>query len=125
MAVYGIDLVGVDDLDPSLEVVDGPVAVAYAVARRLLTPPGGLFYDLDYGYDLRRLLNAPMRSASEVSYRVRTEALKDERVLEATASVVRAGAALLVRLNLLTDDGPFAFSIRIDQLSVELLRQGA
>lgn len=61
-----------------------------ALARRLSTPRGGLFYDLAYGFDIRAFLNS--RMSDETAYLivsgVENELLQDPRVLGATAEVI-------------------------------------
>ena len=53
-----------------------------ALRRRLETPRGGLFYDPDYGFDLRQYVQAAMDAALqfELESFIETECLKDERV---------------------------------------------
>lgn len=124
MSIYGSDFAGVEDLDPNLTVVEGPAAVAVAVARRFLTPAGGLFYDRNFGFDVRRLLNAPIRSIPELTFRLQAEARKDQRVEDADVRVVRAQEALYIGITLTLATGPFTFAIRVTKLSVELLKEG-
>src|SRR5690606_6969920 len=45
------------DLDPSFGLVSGRRALAQAILARLDTPQGALWYDPDYGRDLKRWLN--------------------------------------------------------------------
>lgn len=80
---YGSDISCVDDIDPDLSTVSGSTALLQAVARRWDTPPvpfgGGLFYDPDYGYGIRRHINAVARP-EQIEAGLEAEALKDERV---------------------------------------------
>jgi hypothetical protein len=64
-------------------VVKGIQVLLQALARRLSTPRGGLFYDLSYGFDIRQFLNARINSATkyELIAGVENEVLQDARVL--------------------------------------------
>lgn len=117
---YGIDLAGVLDLDANLTVVRGPLAVAHALARRLTTPAGGLFYAPTYGYDLRRFLNEVSLPPGAVASGVETEALKDERVLSASAAVTLINETLTATLQFETADGPFELTLTVSALSIDL-----
>lgn len=122
MPDFGEDLAGVDDIDFALSTVTGMKAVGQAVARRLITPAGALFYDPDYGYDLRQFMNAAfIAQPSDLSARVEEEALKDERVLAARARVSFINGALTVRLVLETAFGVFPLTLTVDALSVQVL----
>jgi hypothetical protein len=89
MTDYGTDVSTFPDLDASFAVVAGPHVVGESLARRLTTPPGGLFYDSQYGFDLRNYLNeggVPSR-LPEIQAAVEREAIKDERVKDVGAAV--------------------------------------
>lgn len=53
-----------------------------ALRRRLNTPRGALFYDPDYGFDLRQYVQAAFDVALQFEFEsfIETECLKDERV---------------------------------------------
>lgn len=114
------------DLDPTLSLRTGRDMLTEAIIRRLSTPQGGLFYDLDYGTDVRSLLNERIqdRDLRIIEGRVEAEAKKDERIMEADAEVAMEGAKLTIRLKLLDAAGPFVLSLTVDQLSVAQLRGG-
>lgn len=79
-ADYGSDFSCVDDLDANLTAVSGGTCLLQAVARRWICPPGGLWYDADYGYGLLRHLNASNPRLRAIAAGMIAEALKDERV---------------------------------------------
>ena len=106
MTDFGIDLATLadGDLDPMFGFASGPALVAVDVARRLQTE--ALFYAEveDYGFDLRRLVAA--RVAPEtLAARAEEEVLRDERVLDAAATVDGGR----VTLSGVTARGPFRF----------------
>ena len=119
---YGEDFAGVEDLDFGLTTVSGPRVVAQDVARELITPKGALFYNRQYGNDVRRFLNAALpTNLGTIAASVEATALKDERVYNARASVSFANEALVIVLRLLLATGPFDMTLTVDKLSVELV----
>ncbi len=116
---------GVFDIDPSGALDDGLRAAAHSVARRFVTPREGLFYDPEYGEDLRAYVAKAM-TAGEVfrlRSRVAAQAEADERVLSASvsASFDAATNALKVRVACESSLGPFALTLSVSALSVDLL----
>lgn len=117
------------DLDPLFGFVEGRAALAQAIALRLDTPHGGLWYDLDYGCNLKRWLNATL-DASELfrmQQAVMAECMKDERVLACDARVTLDAQAgrLRVSLALTDDDGPFALELDVSSVRVAVLEDAA
>lgn len=124
MADLGSDIAGLDDIDPTMPTVEGRRCLIQSIARRLITPRGGLWYDPDYGYDLRQYLSGITVSAGAIASGVEAEAEKDERVEQASASVVFSGRVLTVRLAISDSQGPFSFSLAIDQVTATILTTG-
>jgi phage baseplate assembly protein W len=123
MPDYGLDLFGISDLSPSLTVVKGRAGLLQALARRLTTPTGSLWYAPTYGFDVRRLLNAPIVNAASANARIRAECLKDDRVDEANVRVVRVGRSLHVGIQVTHGAGPFDFVLDVNAVNVSVLRQ--
>lgn len=119
----GVDFSCVDDLAPSLDLVDGRTNLAHGVARRLITQRGTLFYDRDYGTDVRRFLKASGFSATQIGTMVEQEALKEERVKNAFAAVEfdRQTELLSITLRLVDEDGPFTLVVDPANLTIEIL----
>ena len=132
MADFGKDLSCVTDLDPTLRVVSGRTALMQAIARHLITPRGRLEGDPNYGFDLAGYLNDDV-TQDDIAWmeaQIEAECLKDERVESATVTVaVRSLRALTIELDiqvLITDaSGPFQFTLRASEVTVELLTQAA
>lgn len=125
MADYGTDLSALPDLSFNLQ--SGSANLAEAIARRLVTPRGGLFYDPSYGLDLRQYLGEAL--TDEVRYEIETlvgaECEKDERILSARATLIDGppqARSLQVAVELETADGPFRFVLSINGVTVEVLR---
>ncbi len=124
MSHLGSDFSCVEDLDPNLTPVEGRLGLAQAVARRLITPTGGLFYAPDYGDDTRRYLNNGGGSGSIEQRAAATaegESEKDERVNRADAEADITGETLDLTVQITDDDGPFTFTLNVSDLSAELL----
>lgn len=124
MATLGTDLSAIPDLSWSLK--SGLDNLAEAIARRFITPLGGLFYDPSYGLDLRQYLNEAL--TDEVRYEIETlvaaECEKDERILAAEATLMDTGMPRTVQLaiSLETAEGPFRLILIVNAVNVEVLR---
>lgn len=98
--------------------------LAEALARRLITPRGALWYAPDYGTDLRAYLGEPMTDALryEVERLAALEVEQDPRVEEASATLTYLGREeMRLSLSVRTLYGPFALVLRVDALNVEVL----
>ena len=104
----GVDFSCIDDIDPSLTLVDGREGLAQSVARSISTPRGGLFYDSNYGSDVRGRINRPVDDTI-TGRLVEAEAIKDERVADVAANVtfVEATGDLTISITLEDEAGPF------------------
>lgn len=132
MAVdFGTDLstfvrgAGAPDLDPTFTVISGRRVVQEAVARRFITPRGGLLDDPNYGLDLRALLNTKysQRDLFILREKISAECRKDERVDGARVTVApKANGDLTITISLTTSAGPFELALSVSQVTVELLR---
>jgi hypothetical protein len=129
MAELGTDISCVEDLDPAFTVVSGVQALSQALARRFITPRTGLFYDDEYGLDLRAYLNAGIGQGTGFEYRlgaaVEAECLKDERVasVEAVVSFNTTTEKLTIAISGLTSTATsFRLTLAISSVTVELLR---
>lgn len=124
-AVFGLDFDFLNGLNPSMPLVGGFYNLGQALVHRYQTPRGGLFYDPDYGTDLRDYLNAPMTSStlSQLVGDAQSEALKDERIQTCTASPSfdRQSSTLSLSMSGLTSSGPFAFIFSVTNATVALL----
>jgi hypothetical protein len=94
---YGTDLACVLDVTPTLDEVDpqSTVAIGEALVRRLITPRGRVLDDGTYGFDLRGQLNhgVTQPGLTRLQSSIRVECLKDDRIDDATVSVVMASVA--------------------------------
>jgi phage baseplate assembly protein W len=123
MTDFGTDLTALPELRFQLK--DGLANLGEALARRLLTPRGGLFYDPTYGWDLRRYLNEVLDEATEYEMKVlvEQELEKDPRVYRATVEAVAKDLKRIYLDTLVeTAQGPFRLTVAVSDVSVEVLR---
>jgi phage baseplate assembly protein W len=125
MATLGTDISCYPDLDAAETLVSGRTALAQAIARRLTTGRGSLFYDGNYGTDLRSYLSEGFTSdgPGRVRAAIEAECRKDERVSGVTADVTFNSAAqsLKVSISLDTGEGPFSLTLSVTSLTLDLL----
>jgi len=119
----GVDFSGLEDIDANLTLVDGRLGFAQAIYRRLTTPRGRLFYDPEYGIDIRDFLKQSGFSATQNARIIEAECLKDERTLNVAADVQfdELSEVLTIDIQLEDSAGPFELTIRADALTVELI----
>lgn len=124
-AELGVDLVALPDLDPAFPLQAGFANLGEALARRLMTPRGGLEYDLDYGTDIRGRLNDSLTNdeLADLQGSVEAEVLKDPRVLDVDVRATFIASAFTLRLEIrgATAAGPFALVLAVDRVTVALL----
>lgn len=122
---FGIDLKILPDLDPIPKLQGGRRNLAEALAKRLTTPRGGLFYDPSYGKDIRLLLNETLTEARlrQEEAEIEAEIEKDERIESASATLTVVNQERLkVKIECQTRAGPFALVLAVSAVTVELLR---
>lgn len=124
---FGTDINGTSDLDPACGTVSGTAALGQALARRLETPRGALWYDADYGTDVRGRLNDALRGGSALhalQADIEAECEKDKRVRRASATLIftASSSALSVTIRCELASGPFTFVLSADALTVALLK---
>jgi hypothetical protein len=121
----GTDIRALDDLPPQMNLQSGLPNLGEAIARRLQTPRGGLFYAPNYGTDVRSWLNEAMTDDDIFRAKVSIEAEceKDERVLaaDATLALNQPSQTLTISLELILASGPFQLVLSVNQVSVAIL----
>lgn len=121
----GVDVSCYPDLSASFALVSQKRAVAEMAYRRLTTERGSLSFHPDAGRDLRYFLGESVTDARLFALReqIESELIRDERVEKAVAKLDfdSQSGALTVTIDLYTAEGPFALTIRVTQLTIELL----
>lgn len=130
---FGSDFAGIDDLDANWTFLQNSVttpnvetlACAQALARRFVTPFGGLPGDNNYGDDLTNLLSSGTPpSVAEAG--IEAECRKDERVDDCTASITVSGdqnaEEWTIQISCTSDVGDvFELTIAVNSVTVQLL----
>lgn len=125
MTTYGSDFKGIEDIDAlwSFE-TDETKALQQALARRLICPPGALFYSPTYGFDIRAFISDvvdPDTAARDIDAEVR----KDERVANSSTVVTSLGNGVVTIAVTVTPANPalspFSFTLSVNDVTVELL----
>lgn len=123
MAEIGPTWAGFEDIRQDLGKVEGDAALAEELARRFSTQ--FLWYDPEYGEDLRRFVNAIDPGPGVVERLVEAQALLDERVDDAEVEVRREdnGKSLFIDINVTKGDGTnFPLTLKVSELTVEILK---
>jgi phage baseplate assembly protein W len=121
----GVDLDCILDVGQSLALARGLRNLGNALVRRLVTPRGGLFYDPNYGLDVRAFLNAGMtpQQLAQVQADIASEVSKDERIENPEVTVVSNTQTATMAITIVCElaEGPFRFLVAVNALTVELL----
>ncbi len=125
---FGSDFSAVDDLDPLLTFLEGDTddvtALIQAVARRYITPRGGLFYDPAYGLDLRLFVGSTY-SPAQIESLTAAEARKEERVSDCSVTATPIGETLKIEIRCTSNTGAtFDFTLEVSKVTVTLLTTG-
>jgi hypothetical protein len=127
MTDFGSDLGGVDDVDPTFQLVSGRTTLIQSVARRYITDRGTVAGDEENGLNLRDWLNESVTPAelATLTREVEDEALKDERVQSCSAIVVftasRNAVTITLRLVEKVTGAAFTLTVTITDLTLEIL----
>jgi hypothetical protein len=121
MADLGSDFGGVLDVYSSLAAVSGRQCHAEAILRRWTTPHGSLFYDFDYGHDVRQYISGSVPPVNIIASQLVAEALKDERTQDCNVTVTFIGEALTIKGVISDAAGPFRLTVNISKLTTQLL----
>jgi hypothetical protein len=121
---YGRCLSLVYDFPDGGGCVAGRVALAQALARRLITVRGTLLDDPDYGYDLQDLLNGrtKARDLADASAAIITQFRLDDRVRDAEVEVSFLGGVLLVACTIYDGAGPFPLTLSVSDAAITILK---
>lgn len=100
----------------------------YALVRRLSTARGSLFYDLEYGLDLRTYINGEIDNniLDEIRVNIEQELEKDERVQSARCSLEFNESAFTLKVTIQVtpySGRTFILILSVDKLTVELLQE--
>jgi len=128
---YGTDVLGLDDIDDPETVVSGELNLAYALARRLITPTGAMLeigdtapYD---SIDIRLWMGARFSlldrtMLDDLQMQARQVLTQDERVASITVLATFASGTLSVAVQGFGAEGPFSFIVATNGVTAQFLR---
>lgn len=94
--------------------------------RRLSTRRGALFYDPNYGDDIRLFMNRPITQTTlnQIAFTVKSQCELDPRVKDADVEVsyTQATISFSIKISITTFQGPFTFVLSVTALDVNLLK---
>lgn len=121
---YGAATLGVSDIPlMSVTSTDPYLVVGQRVARRLLTPRGGLAAigdDPNFGWDVRQYTNGRLSPSAlaQAQAQIKNECEKDEEVASADVTMTFVnGGALTITIKLTGATGPFTLVLPVQNLS--------
>jgi phage baseplate assembly protein W len=117
---------GLPGLSPTFDLVSGRDLLIQSILHRYQTPRGSLVDDPNYGFDVQAWLNESLTNTRLYALQsgLAAEALKDERVLSAAASVTYDGStkSITYALAITPSASPaFTLTIAVTSLTLELL----
>ncbi len=108
-----------------MRLVGGLANLGQALAHRLTTERGNLFYDQNYGTDTRDWLNETIDAIflARARVQVQQECQKDERVQNVTCyiSYDQSTATLTILVNGYTAIGPFSFVFSVTSTDISVI----
>lgn len=128
---YGLDVYCNGDLRPDMPKVTGRSLLIQRARNGLETAPGSMDWDplaVGWGYDLRLLVNAKIRTdLRQEEQRIVNQIERDDEVekAEVTSVFYQSSGALYLKCRIWDADGPFSLTLSIDELTVQILNEGA
>ena len=115
------------DLSPDLRMVSGIEALQGRLLARYQTDYASWEEDPEFGYNLTKRLNDIVDDPSRIESRAAEEALKDEQVSEAEATVTydEETETQSITISGESEVGPFDFTLTPDKLTAELFLEAA
>jgi|SRR5690606_4778737 len=122
----GIDILGVQDIDPFLSFGSRRESAAHSVMRVLFHDPGALWWAPDRGYHIARHLHG-FFDAEAIEAAVRGQLEADERVesVDVVATVLGRELRLEIELVLTNDPTAVTFTVQVSDLGAVLLESGS
>lgn len=120
---FGIDLSVEPDLGRVFSLVSEEDCLRQDLLHRFTTPRGSLFYDANYGYDVRQFLGQPLsaRDVFRIGAGLTNETRQDDRVLDATTKVTLLSNGFTAAITVRTAEGPFTFTLQVTPDLVSLV----
>lgn len=125
MSALGLSFSLDPDLSTSIfQLKSGAACLAQDLLNRLSTERGSLFYDEDYGLDVRKFLNK--RSLPGLAFRIAAEVSaelkKDPRVARVAVTTKETSTGFALSLQLTTLQGPFSLVLDVSPEIVKIAK---
>jgi hypothetical protein len=120
MSEFGLDTSAVDTLDLVGELIDDALALVQACGRRLITPRGALWYDPNYGTDVRQFI-ADVVPEGLVESAVINELFKEEAVDAVTCKATRVADSLSLKISIVASDVNLEFTFVLSSAGIQKL----
>jgi hypothetical protein len=110
------------DFRPEMPLVSGRTALIHRLCVRLQTPRGRFSFWPNFGTDMAAFLLTKVRP-TDIASAAESECLKDQQVedVKATVELRDNGRSMLLTLEIFDSEGPFTFTLSIDQAKLELI----
>lgn len=123
MTAFGLDTSAVTDEPFEGDLIEDQLALIQACVRRLITPRGALWYDPNYGTDLRQFISdvAPVGLVESATI---SELLKEEAVTRVIATARRENESLLLQIQIFASDVALRFTFTLSTEGITRLVMG-
>lgn len=124
---YGVDVICLFDLDPYFNLTGGVNTLVQDLYHRIITTTGTLFYDGNWGFNVRQLLSQAVTqgTVNTIQSIIQSQMLADERVAAAlvSATYTIATQSLVATITITPQNGlqAFQFVVGISQVTTALL----
>ncbi len=112
MTQFGLDTSAVTSEPFEDDLIDDQLALIQACIRRLITPRGALWYDPNYGTDLRQF-SSDVAPSGLIESAVISELLKEEAVTRVQAKALRDGETLRIQIQINASDANLRFTLAL------------
>jgi hypothetical protein len=123
MADFGRDVSCLPDGLRTGRIVTGNRLLLESIARKLCTRAGQCPGAPKWGVFLPDMIGATFRDSDIASlcFRVRATLCEDERIVDANVEATLDDARIVLHIDVVTADGPFALVLAVSDLSVSIL----
>lgn len=114
MSNFGLDTFAVTSEPYEDELINDQLALIQACCRRLITPRGALWYDENYGTDIRQF-SSDIAPLGLVESAVISELLKEEAVTRVQVKATRENESLLLKVQIEGSDTDLKFTFALSK----------
>lgn len=112
MTAFGLDTSAIDSEPIEGDLIGDQLALVQACVRRLITPRGALWYNADYGTDVRQFIGDTAPEGM-IESAIVNELLKEEAVSAVTPRVRRVSGKLEITVQISASDASLSFTLSL------------